>query len=230
MDESNNILYVADSNNNRILSYNITLSSASIGIPANQVYGQIDTNGNPSFIQYDPNNGNATPSASSLRLPGEIKYKLINNINYLFIADNGNNRILRYNLLSNMADYVFGQIDTFGNPSFTMASSYISASNNNLGSIISNGYGYGYGIAIDSINNIYISDPSFNRILYVDMKNNKVANKVYGQGSFTTSFMNNGNGNETTTLGYHNPTSLFMDKYGRLLISDTGNNRILRMT
>ncbi len=83
MDASSN-LYVADNVNNRVLEYNTPLTTDTT---ADTVFGQ---GGN--FASGTANNGGL--SADSLSSPGGIAVDASGN---LYVADDGNNRVLEYN-------------------------------------------------------------------------------------------------------------------------------------
>jgi NHL repeat len=79
--ESSNNLYVADTNNSRILEYNAPLTSPNM--PASQVIGQT------SF-----NSITIGTSASQLRFPFSVAVDQARNV---YVADTNNNRVLGYN-------------------------------------------------------------------------------------------------------------------------------------
>ena len=79
-------LYVADSENSRVLQFPDGPSAAA-QTTATVVYGQADLQSSA------PNQGSSTPSASSLNSPAGVALDLSGN---LFIGDNGNNRVLYF--------------------------------------------------------------------------------------------------------------------------------------
>jgi hypothetical protein len=95
-------LYVADTDNNRLLEYNTPLST---DFTADRVFGQ------PNFTSNASNNGGV--SASSLFTPVDCAVDATGN---LYVSDNHNNRVLKYNApLSTdvTADCVLGQGGSF---------------------------------------------------------------------------------------------------------------------
>ncbi|HOK41602.1 MAG TPA: NHL repeat-containing protein [bacterium] len=93
-DTEQQILFVSDSFNNRVLAYNYNDGD----LIADTVYGQ------PDF-----NSSNASAGNSGLNKPHGIWY--CNKSKTLWVADTGNNRVLVYSANSTTADTVFGQSD-----------------------------------------------------------------------------------------------------------------------
>lgn len=83
-------LWIADFGGNRVLNYgppsSLTLGSAPI-----QVLGQVD------FTSTSANNPSGVPTSSSLYLPTSLTFDQRGN---LWVADYGNNRVLRYDKTS----------------------------------------------------------------------------------------------------------------------------------
>src|SRR5260221_5650049 len=94
-------LVVTDENNNRLLIYNSipTTNNAS----ADVVIGQ------PDFVSSSVNQGNANPSANTLRIPVDLSTDGVK----LFVVDDDNHRVLIFNRLPTTnnasADVVIGQ-------------------------------------------------------------------------------------------------------------------------
>ncbi len=106
---------------------------------ADVVYGQ------PDFTSTAPNTGGV--SASSLNGVGGLALDASGG---LYIADNGNNRVLHYPPGSTTADVVYGQ------PDFTSNAGWASAINL-----------YGpMGVAVDGNGGLYVADSNNNRVLY----------------------------------------------------------------
>ncbi len=136
LDSSGN-LYVDDSNNDRVLYYPAGSTTAT------RVYGQ-----NGSFTTATANYG--VISANSLSGPNKMRLDANNN---LYIADYNNDRVLFYPSGTTTATRVYGQGGSFTTPTV-----------NNGGITASSLYGP-IDVAIDSNNNIYISDNANNRVL-----------------------------------------------------------------
>ncbi|GEM_PF-973546 len=77
-------LWVADDSNNRVLEYKSPFSN---GMAASLVFGQAN------FTSHGINNGFANPSASSLN---DVNGLLFDKSGNLWVADSGNNRVLRF--------------------------------------------------------------------------------------------------------------------------------------
>jgi hypothetical protein len=95
-------LYVADTNNNRVLAFANPMTSDSA---ADRVFGQ------PNFTSNDPNHGGL--SASSLNIPLGLAFDPAGS---LYVADGDNHRVLAYTNPANgdtKADAVFGQGGSF---------------------------------------------------------------------------------------------------------------------
>ena len=130
--DNNNVMWVADYNNNRVLGFKPEVFYGSIGGNASYVIGQ------PNFTS----NAGQTLSANSLSLPISVA---IDKNGYLWVLDYGNFRVLGYkNPQSIMpaADYVIGQ------PNFT-TSSY-AATQNQLRRPMN--------LAFDNLGNLWVYD------------------------------------------------------------------------
>ncbi|HSX43735.1 MAG TPA: NHL repeat-containing protein [Candidatus Saccharimonadales bacterium] len=114
LDTVNHHLFVADTDNNRVLVYNLDSSNIPLDKTADYVLGQVDFN-TQNYAECYPD----PTSASGLCIPRGITADL--NSHQLFIADTYNNRVLIYNLdstnfpLDNAADGVLGQADYVSN-------------------------------------------------------------------------------------------------------------------
>ncbi len=201
LDSSDNI-FVADTNNNRVLKYTTPLVDA----VADQVFGQ------PSF---DTSLPPATPSASSLNQPQGVALDLSGN---LYVADTANYRALAYNapLSNTTADHVYGQVD-FGS-AFENCVSVPSPSNLCLPAAV----------AVDSQGVLYIADTEFDRVLlfYTPLTGSAPvsADEVIGQTDFTSELTPK----PPFSYGLDYPNALFVDSQRNLYLSDSNNSRVLR--
>lgn len=133
----------------------------------------------------------------------------------LFIADNGNNRILRY---SSTAAYLSGAAAeaVFGQPDFETASIAVTAANLDDPA----------GIHVDSAGRLWVADQDNHRVLRFDSASTKLtganADGVLGQALFTTRTAAGG------STGMSAPSSVFVDGQGRLWVVDNENHRVLR--
>jgi sugar lactone lactonase YvrE len=195
-------LYIADSGNNRVLEYDSPLSSQT----ANRVFGQaLD------FTTGTANNGGV--SATSLSGPSGVA---VDSSGRLYIADSGNNRVLEYDspLASQTANRVFGQALDFATGTV------------NKGGVSETSLANPWGVAVDTGGHLFIGDLNNNRVLEYDSPlTSQTANRVFGQGgSFTATTANNG-GISANSLAC--PSTLAVDGYNHLYVSDACNPRVL---
>jgi len=195
-------LYISDTKNNRVLEYYSALSNN----VANVVYGQVTQSFSSTLCN------RLAISPKSLCQPYGIAIDASGN---LYVADEGNNRVLEYNapLPNTTADAIFGQPNSGSN------------SCSNGGSPSASNLCKPYAVAVDASGNVYVADYNDNRILEYNapLTTDTVADRVFGQlGSFST-----------TTFPGPNPNSLFepsglaLDSSGNLYATDYGDNRVL---
>jgi hypothetical protein len=195
--DSSGGLYLCDSSNNRVLYYPSGSTTAS------RVYGQFN-----SFTASTGNNGGV--SADSLSNPTGVALDSNGNV---YIADQNNNRILRYTGTSTTATTVYGQAN------FTTSATGVTATTLNTP----------WMLAIDRSDNLFVTDYGNRRVLVFPSGSTTVA-RVYGQGSFTCGLANTNGSCATTGVtanGLNNPRGVSVDAFGNVYIADTGNNRIL---
>ena len=195
-------LYVADQNNNRVLRFD-DVASKSNGAGANGVLGQPDL----STI------GAATTS-QKMSAPTGVA---IDNTGTLYVADQGNNRVLIFTNAASKAngaaaDGVLGQVN------LTLGGSGHSASTMSSP----------FGVAIDGARRLYVSDQGNNRILIYTSQTsitNNIADLVLGQTSLTVPSPDAA----TTATGLSGPAGMVVDNTaGKLWVADANNYRVLR--
>ncbi len=210
---SPNRLYVADTDNSRVLGYK-NVNTFVNGGAADLVIGQ------PDFLSGACNT--AGLGASSLCNPFAIALDGTGN---LYVADENNNRVLEYNTpfagcgsfpcVGAGANVVFGQGSSF------------------TGNVCNNGgAGAGslcspVGVAVDGGGNVYVADFNNNRVLEYNtpLTTNTVADRVFGQaGSFTSDSCNNGGLSGGSLC---QPIGVALDSSGDLYIADNQNSRVL---
>ena len=194
-----NLLFVSDAANNRVLVFNA--ANLASGMAASYVLGQA------TFAS----SGSAT-SQTGLSAPAGLAFDPVNN--RLFVADEGNNRILEFDVsnLSNgmAASYVLGQ------PNFTSSSSATSQT----------GLTSPTNLIYDSVHNqLFVSDSGNNRVLDFNtssLANGMPASFVLGQSNFMSTAGLVG----SAQLNF--PTGLALDSSSsRLFVADENNNRVL---
>ncbi len=194
-------LWVADDDNNRILRFD-AVSTKDTGGNADGVLGQALFTTNAS-----------SNSASGLSSPTGVA---ISSTGALFVSDQGNNRVVRYNNAAGKApganaDAVLGQAG------FGTTTPGITATTMDFPS----------GVTITPDDALWVTDADNNRIIRFDaattILSGAAANGVVGQPNFTTNIFG------LTDRGLGNPAfSCFVDARGALWVPDQDNNRVLR--
>ena len=180
---------------------------------------QVDMSLNPPIITriagsgagFAGSSGDGGPAISALlKVPYGITVDSSNNI--LYIADTGNNRIRKVVLSTNIITTIAGN-GTRGNTGDGGPAT--SAQLNNP-----------IDVAVDSSRNIlYIADTNNNIIRKVDLSTN-IITTIAGTGTAGSS----GDGGPATSVPLYNPNSVKVDSSGNVYISNSGNNRIRRIT
>lgn len=199
-------LYVADTSNNRILIWNSAPSANKQD--ADIVIGQADKT-------ITSSNRSSTAAANTLSFPRSVFV----NSSKLFIADTGNNRILVYDSIPTSDGASANRV--IGHANFT------ESEGNRLDSATS-------GVRRDTLNEptdifydgskLFVADSGNHRVLIYDglSSNSEEADTVVGQIDMTKAALLSPTAN---TL--NKPTHIYVTSNDRLLISDSGNNRIL---
>ncbi|MDA0206417.1 MAG: NHL repeat-containing protein [Acidobacteria bacterium] len=198
-------LYASDSLNHLVLAWSSTLRFAN-GAPADLVIGQIG------FNAVFANSGSTTPSASSLDTP---KGLAITSEGDLFVADSGNNRVLRFRRPFDQngkpqANVVLGQ-----SAFFTKGSAFV-----NAGTTISPS-----DVEIGPDGRIYVADTGNNLVLeFAPGSTNGVgAVRVFGQPDTQTGAL----AGQVSGGSLNSPVGIGVDTSGILYVADTGNHRVL---
>ena len=192
-------VFVSDRGDDRILRYT-NASALANGAGAEAVFGQTSFSTN-------------TPGTSDLLLD-DPSSMFLDRRGRLWVADQGNNRVLVYEAASyrnlQAADRVYGQ------PDFTTSSSGTSASKMSSP----------YGVCVDSNDNLWVGDLGNNRVLKFSAISTKAsgtaADSVLGQATFLTSAAAAG------ASGMKNPIGVTVSSAGTLYVGCSGNHRILR--
>ena len=131
-------LYVADTQNNRVLRYPAGSTTAEA------VYGQ-----GGSFTTGDANKGGVV-SADTLNTPSGLAADSSGN---LYVSDTASNRVLYYPAGSTTATAVYGQGGS------------LTSNTTNNGGISANSLAYPFGLALDSFGSLFVVDTGNNRVL-----------------------------------------------------------------
>lgn len=240
-------LYIADTDNNRVLFYQAGSTTAS------KVWGQPGFTGNP-------------PGTSNVTLSGPQSVSVNRTNGDLFIADTYNNRVLYYPTGQFTATRVYGQVNFSGNgtglsstkldnPLSVAADSsgglYVVDNDNNRvlfypsgqvtatrvygqPNFTSGGANNGgrsatslsdpQGVTVDSNNNVYIADTGNNRVLFYP-SGQVTATVVYGQPNFTSGAPNRSDFPDKDSL--YEPRAVAVDNDGGIYVTDAYNNRTL---
>jgi uncharacterized protein (TIGR03437 family) len=180
------------------------------------------------------NNGNPSPSASTMSIPSSIALVGTD----LLIADAGNNRVIGMPQVAGAyastmsANRVLGQdyMNTFS-INLIEGREFAFVSQNAQGNCAD------AGMAIDSTGDtphLYVADPCNNRVLgfndALTLKPGATADIVIGQPDMHTALCNypSGNPNQPTQSNLCGPIGVLVDSNGNLYVADSGNGRVLR--
>jgi uncharacterized protein (TIGR03437 family) len=203
-----NILYVADTLNNRVLGFR-DVRSVTLGKPADLVIGQVSLT---RTTINSPDGNQNIPNQTGLFLPHAVA---VDGNGDLYIADTLNSRVVRYprpfdNLQNLRPNLVLGQ------SSFT--SKIQDASPRNMSAPVSLAFTVG--------GDLVVSDNAHNRVLLFtrppggDFTNGQAAAAVFGQ----PDFISTGASNDPRRM--NGPRGVTVDVDDRMYVVDAGNNRL----
>lgn len=200
--DSSGKVYVADTNNNRVLIWTSAITSN--GQAANTVLGQ----------SWFYSNGSGT-SSTAMNKPSDVG---VDSGGKVYVTDTGNNRVLMWSSVSSSgqaANLVAGQGD------FTSGGAGTSASRESSPTAID---------VVGS--SVFIADTANNRVVvYASAvtSNGQSATFVLGQLTSDNQVDFYGNAvNSPEDRGMNTPSAVALDPVGhRLFVADTGNNRVL---
>jgi DNA-binding beta-propeller fold protein YncE len=157
----------------------------------------------------------ATPS--SLTTPSGVAVDPLSG--KVFVADQGNNRVLRYASRSALKsgatpEVVFGQVNFSG-----------SAANMGLANPAQDSLSSPQDVFVDAAGRLWIADTGNNRVVMFEnaanLFNAPFADRVYGQPNFVTAIP------LATATALAGPRGLCVDPAGTLWVADTGSHRVL---
>jgi uncharacterized protein (TIGR03437 family) len=202
-------LYVSDLNNNRVLGWKDAVAFRN-GAAADLVIGQPDFRTAAANLDTQ---GSETPSKTSLSGPAGLAVDPATGA--LYVADSGNNRILRYPRPFDQGGRITPDL-VIGQPSFTSSSSSLV----NASSLKAPA-----GLAIGPNGDLFVADTGNNRVLQfaAGTGNGAAAIRVYGQAQMNASIKPSQVSPQTLLL----PQGIVVDQAYTLYVADTGANRVL---
>ncbi len=200
IDPTNGKLFVSDYLNNRVLRYANAASFAN-GAAAEVVLGQ------SSFATNVP-----ATTQTGMKTPIGVAVDAAGN---LYVADYGNNRVLRFNIAATKANGASAD-GVLGQAMFTT----------NIAANTQSGLGIPIGVAVSPAGNLYVAEVGNNRVVRFNAAATKAngasADGVLGQPTFTT------NTQGTTQSGINQPYAVAVDITENLYVADFNNHRVLR--
>ena len=202
IDNANNMIWVADAGNNRVLRFSVNDVTFKANMAASGVLGQ------PDLVT-------ASSGKTASKMYNAFGVAVDPTTGKLFVADRNNNRVLRFSSAAKLntgaaAEAVLGQ------PNDTSNTTGVSATAMNTPTRV----------FVDGSGRLWVSDYGNQRVLRFDGASSKstgaAANGVLGQPDFTTSSAG------TTASKMTRTTGLFVDGSGRLWVAERDNNRVLR--
>ena len=205
-------LYVSDTANNRVLVWRDAARFRS-GDSADLVIGQPNMR---SAAANADTAGASSPTRTSLWAPTGIAVNQADGT--LYVADSGNNRVLRYPRPVSQSGRITPDA-VIGQPDFTSsASAAVSASTLNSPG----------GVALGSDGNLFVADTGNNRVLEyaAGAGNSATAVRVYGQPNMFTGVRQS----QVSPQTLWGPQAVAVDPASNLYVCDTAANRVMIFT
>ncbi len=205
-------IYIADAGNNRVLGFRYATQLVA-GATADIVLGQVDMFANLSQGSGGRSTGMNQPTGLACDSQGN-----------LYVADTGNNRILRYpKPLTQPAGIAF--------PDMVIGQTSLTGKSANSGGISATSLATGLttvthtGLAFDSTGNLWVADTGNNRVLRYPVallqkgQNGPAADLVIGQNDFASRISTTSSTSKTNLI---QPQGISFDSTGRLFVADLG--------
>ena len=204
VDPTTGKVFISDTTNNRVLRY-ASLASLTNGAAAEAVLGQ------PDFTSH----GSAT-TQKELNAPFGLA---CDKNGTLWVADSGNNRVLRFDNASAKPQFAVNADGVLGQAMFSTNATSTPPTQSSMKSP--------RGVAVDANGTLWVADFTENRVLRFDDAANVInganADGVLGAPNFVTDF-----GGLCLQYAFHGPIGVAVDSAGGLWVSDFSNNRVLR--
>ncbi|HEY8899439.1 MAG TPA: NHL repeat-containing protein [Chthoniobacterales bacterium] len=210
VDTSGN-LWVADTGNNRVLKFTGASKIATSGPDANAFFGQ-----------EEDDTGTPTTSQRGMNAPTGLAF---DSAGALYVADKGNNRVLKFNGATSLASYAFAD-GIFGQAALSNGQGNFLASTAGLSN---SAFNAPVGVAVDLDGNLWVADSGNHRVLKFasvttqPINGSAIATLVLGQTNFTSNIVVN----PPTASTLRGPSGVAFDPLGRLYVADTINNRVV---
>jgi sugar lactone lactonase YvrE/Leucine-rich repeat (LRR) protein len=212
VDRATGKVFVADWLNHRVLRF-ASFSALSNGANAEVVFGQSNFTSN-------------VASVSNLSAPEGMYLDSQGN---LWIADGGNNRIVRFNQATTIANNTAVPISSgiiYGQPN----------ASTNASTVAQNTIRIPIGVFVDeSVGALWIADLFYNRVVrydniytYTASAQQINASLVLGQADFVSPLINRNDDNANVQAnGMRAPSDVWVDANGRLYVAELDNNRVI---
>jgi sugar lactone lactonase YvrE len=202
-------LWVTDTANNRVLRYRPPLAN---GMAADSVLGQKDFK----HRDYNRHPKKGQPAQNTLAAPSSLCLDRENN---LWVADTGNNRILKYGVRVSSGMNAALIIGGTGKKPATGTLHALPCSAGH--------FRYPRALAFDEFGSLWVADEFNNRLLRfkAPFATGMKADTVIGQTDAESCQQNQGK--TVTAASLFHPSSLSFDRSGNLWVADRSNNRVL---
>ncbi len=212
VDASGN-LWVADTGNNRILRFGASSLSTPAPVAADTVIGQKD------FVSSLANAGGVV-SASGMDTPAGLAFDAQGN---LYVSDYNNTRVIRFPAPLGPGSGAAVAAAVWGESNLTSRGVPPQATSSSIGGP--------QGISVDANGNLYVAVPKDNRVMVFSTASGSAASasNVLGQSDFTTTTANTKTFPQASSNTLSSPTDVKVDSNGNVFVSDSGNNRVLKI-